>query len=107
VRALHRMGGVAKTQAEVEYVHQSAAGYDVVWIAAERAGLIGEQVAALAGALGCARPGPGLAEARRAVAGSCGSGGHGDSRRDAGPRGCTGYRRTGDGAVGHHDRAWR
>lgn len=69
VQALHGWGGVGKTQIAAEYAHRFAADYEVVWwIAAERAGLIGEQVAALAGVLGCVRPGAGLAEARRAVA---------------------------------------
>jgi hypothetical protein len=69
VQALHGWGGVGKTQLAAEYAHRFADHYEVVWwIAAERAGLIGEQVAALAGALGCAGPGAVLAEARRAVA---------------------------------------
>jgi hypothetical protein len=68
VQALHGWGGVGKTQIAVEYTHRFAADYEVVWwLAAERAGLIREQVAALAGALGCASEGAGLAEARRAV----------------------------------------
>ena len=68
VQALHGMGGVGKTQLATEYAYRYASGYDLVWwIAAEQAGLIGEQVAALAAELGCAEPGSGLPEARRAV----------------------------------------
>ncbi len=49
VQALAGMGGVGKTQLAAEYAYRFASGYDVVWwIAAEQAGLIGEQVAALA-----------------------------------------------------------
>ena len=69
VQALHGWGGVGKTQLAVEYAHRFAADYEVVWwIAAERAGLIGEQVAGLAAALGSAGPRAGRAEVRRAVA---------------------------------------
>ena len=68
VQALHGMGGVGKTQLAVEYVHRFADGYDVVWwIAAEQAGLIGEQFAALASELGLTPAGTGTEAVRRAV----------------------------------------
>jgi hypothetical protein len=68
VQALHGMGGVGKTQLAAEYVHRFAAGYDVIWwISAERAPLIGEQFAALAGALGCEQPGAEMEVVRYAV----------------------------------------
>jgi len=70
VQALAGMGGVGKTQLAAEYAYRFASGYDVVWwIAAEQAGLIGEQVAALATELGCAAPDADLGGARRAVLG--------------------------------------
>ena len=68
VQALTGMGGVGKTQLATEYAHRFASGYDIVWwVAAEQPGLVVEQVAALAGKLGCAAPGAGLAEVRQAV----------------------------------------
>jgi tetratricopeptide (TPR) repeat protein len=68
VQALHGMGGVGKTQIAAEYAHRFADSYDLVWwIAAEQAGLIAGQFAALATDLGCARPGAGPDTLRRAV----------------------------------------
>jgi Tetratricopeptide repeat/NB-ARC domain len=68
VQALHGWGGVGKTQLAAEYAHRFRADYDVGWwIRAERAGLIGEQIAALGAALGCAAPGTSLERARVAV----------------------------------------
>jgi tetratricopeptide (TPR) repeat protein len=57
VQALHGMGGVGKTQLAVEYVHRFAADYDLVWwVDAEKASLIGEQLAALGVAAGWVAP---------------------------------------------------
>jgi hypothetical protein len=70
VQALHGLGGVGKTQAAIEYAHRFARTYDLAWwIAAEQAGLIGEQFSALAAELGCAEPGAGLEAVRSAVLG--------------------------------------
>jgi Tetratricopeptide repeat len=68
VQALHGWGGVGKTQLAAEYAHRFRVDYDVGWwIRAERVGLIGEQVAALGAALGCAAPGTPLERVRVAV----------------------------------------
>jgi hypothetical protein len=70
VQALAGMGGVGKTQLAAEYAYRFASGYDVVWwIVAEQAGLIGEQVAALAAGLGCAGPEADLGASGRAALG--------------------------------------
>jgi Tetratricopeptide repeat len=53
-----------------EYAHRFAGTYDLVWwVAAEQAGLIGEQFAALGGELGCVPAGAGTEAVRAAVLG--------------------------------------
>ena len=70
VQALHGMGGVGKTQLAAEYAHRFAGTYDLAWwVAAEEAGLIGEQFAALASELRCAEAGAGMEVIRSAVLG--------------------------------------
>src|ERR1700733_4655974 len=68
VQALHGIGGVVKTQLAAEYAHRSAGSYDLAWwIDAEQGGLIGDQVADLGQALGCAPAGAGSEAVRAAV----------------------------------------
>jgi tetratricopeptide (TPR) repeat protein len=68
VQALEGMGGVGKTQLAIEYAHQFAGTYDAAWwVNSERAGLIGEQFAALGEQLGCVEAGAGTEAVRAAV----------------------------------------
>ncbi|HET9255791.1 MAG TPA: FxSxx-COOH system tetratricopeptide repeat protein [Pseudonocardiaceae bacterium] len=64
---VHGLGGVGKTQTVIEYAHQHAAAYNLVWwINAEQPTLITSQLAALAGPLGLL-PDPDPDTAARAV----------------------------------------
>jgi hypothetical protein len=68
VQALHGMGGVGKTQLAIEYAYRFADQYETVWwIAAEHAGLIGDQYAALGVELGIVTPAMDTAAAARVV----------------------------------------
>jgi tetratricopeptide (TPR) repeat protein len=68
VQAFQGMSGVGKTQLAAEYAHRFAGTYGLAWwINAERAGLIGDQFAALGAALGCINPQAGTEVVRAAV----------------------------------------
>ena len=68
VQALQGMGGVGKTQLAAEYCYQFAGTYDLAWwVAAEQAGLIGDQFAALGAALGCVPAGASTEAVRAGV----------------------------------------
>ena len=70
VQALHGLGGVGKTQLAAEYAWRFAGAYELGWwIDAEKAGLIGDQFAALGAALRCVEPGARTEEVRAAVLG--------------------------------------
>ena len=68
VQALQGMAGVGKTQLAIEYAHQFASAYDLVWwVVAKQPRLIADQFAALAVELGCTEPGAATEVMRRAV----------------------------------------
>jgi tetratricopeptide (TPR) repeat protein len=68
VQAFQGMGGVGKTQLAVEYAHQFAGTYDLVWwVDSEQPGLIGDQFAALGTMLGCLPTGASAEAVRTAV----------------------------------------
>ena len=68
VQALCGMGGVGKTQLAAEYAHRFGGSYELAWwISAEQDGLIGDQVAGLGMALGCAAADAGHESVRAAV----------------------------------------
>jgi tetratricopeptide (TPR) repeat protein len=69
VQALRGQGGVGKTQLAIEYGHLFAGDYQLIWwVDAERAELVGEQLAALAFKAGWATPDTATTEAVRVVA---------------------------------------
>jgi hypothetical protein len=56
---LHGLAGVGKTQATIEYAHQYADDYDIVWwVAADQSPIVAEQIATLAGPLGISAKDP-------------------------------------------------
>ena len=68
VQALQGMGGVGKTQLATEYAYRFAGSYELAWwVNAERAGLIGDQFAALGAAMGCVEADGGAEVVRAAV----------------------------------------
>lgn len=69
VQALYGLGGVGKSQLAVEFAHRQSHRYRVVWwVDAERAMLIGDQLARLAGPLGLARTASAQDTARQVLA---------------------------------------
>jgi hypothetical protein len=67
-QALHGLGGVGKTQVAIEYAHRYADSYELAWwVNAEEAGLVGDQLTALAAELGLVGPRTDTATAVSAV----------------------------------------